>query len=98
MHPYKQISHLLVCECPWLRTSVLRCLEISLKVDLSICEIFHNENTQLFTYYSKTKGFYGRIIIKQFKIFSHKISQIGKSTFMRRIFKIIKIISLKLLD
>jgi len=32
---------------------------------------------RLFNYYSKTKGFYFRIIIKQFNFFSHKISQIG---------------------
>jgi len=42
-----------------------------------ICEIFRTKKTPLFNYYSKTKGFYFRIIIKQFKVFSHKISHIG---------------------
>jgi len=38
------------------------------------------QKTQLFNYYSKTKSFYFRIIIKQLKKFSHKISQIGETT------------------
>jgi len=37
---------------------------------------------KIFNYYSKTKGLYFRIIIKLFKIFSQKISQIGKTTFI----------------
>jgi len=49
---------------------------IILQVDLPI------QKTQLFSYYSKTKGFYLRIIIIQFKIFSIKISHFGKTTFI----------------
>jgi len=30
-----------------------------------------HEKTQLFNYYSKTEGFYFRIIIKQFKVFAY---------------------------
>jgi len=41
-------------------------------------KIFAPKKLKLFNYYSKTKGFYFRIIIKEFKIVSHKISQIGK--------------------
>jgi len=37
--------------------------------------------------FSKTKGYYFRIFIKQFKNFLHKISQIGKTNL--QIFKII---------
>jgi len=48
------------------------------KFDLPMCEIFRTKKTQLFHYNSKTKGFYFRIIIKQFIKCSHKISQIGK--------------------
>jgi len=44
--------------------------------------MFRNEKTQLLNYYLKLKGFYFIIIIKQFKNFSHKISQIGKTTFL----------------
>jgi len=41
-------------------------------------EFFKSEKTQLISYYSKTKDFYFRIIIKQIKKISHKISRIGK--------------------
>jgi len=46
---------------------------------------FFTKKTQLFNYYSKTKGFYFRIIIKQFKKFLHKISPIGKPTLNRTV-------------
>jgi len=44
---------------------------------------FSYEKTQLFNYYrySKTKDVYFRILFNQFKIFSHKISYIRKTTF-----------------
>jgi len=42
-------------------------------------KFFARKKIKLFNYYSKTKAFYFRIIIKQFKHFSHKISQIDKS-------------------
>jgi len=49
---------------------------------------FSHEKIQWFNYYySKTKGFYFRIIIKQFKNVSRKISQIDKTTFNNNLIK-----------
>jgi len=42
----------------------------------------------LFNYYLKTKGFYFRTIINQFKKFSHIILQIGQTYFFKKYRKI----------
>jgi len=47
-------------------------------------KLFETKKIQLFHYYSKTKGFYFRAIITQFKKFSHKLLQIGKTILTRR--------------
>jgi len=48
----------------------------------SFCQSENIIKTLLFNYYSKTIAFDFRIIIKQFKKISHKISKIGKTTFI----------------
>jgi len=68
-----------VC-CAYFEISLYDCMcdaNCRCKVVIPICEIFRTKNS-VFIYSKKWVDF--RIIIKQFKSFSHKILQIGKTT------------------